>query len=334
MIPNANEQASAKEIRGYKPLVPQEKALVSSYKEFQLVMCRECSRILKEKRWTASDPVKEIEIRIAKDITPADGVEIKDVFVEVDPEEIEKRKGFAILAVSGIYNGHELNQEYDVPYSVLFNLCDKCSKNNDLYYEGAIQLRAVTPEIYDATMQIIKSMSDRGVFANKVEPNGDGNYDIRLSNQRFIKTIALELQRRFGGSIQNDAKLFSYNKQTSKNIYRVNVTYTAVPFKKHDIITNVAGDLYSIDAINKTINARNLDTGLPKKFTAKELLEFKLIKSEKLTISKLKPTLTVLHPQTYQETHLIAVPGVDLPDTNAKFIKAVVVGSRIFYNAN
>ena len=325
---------SAKDIRGYQPLVPQETGLVSGYKDVQLVMCKVCGRIRHEKRWTNADPVKEIEVRIEKGLIPGLGVTIDKAHVDIDPAEIETKKGVALATVSGTFNGNKLHQEYDVPFSVLFNLCDRCSKNNEIYYEGAIQLRAVTPEIYAAAMQIIKSLEDRGVFANKIEENGEGNYDIRLSNQRFIKTIGLELQRRFGGSVQNDAKLFSYNKQTSKNIYRVNVTYTSVPFKKHDIVTNASEDFYCIDAISKHVHVRSLDNDAPFKFDAIKLRSFTKVPSVKVTISKYKPKITVLHPQTYQETELSTIPGTEIPNITAKTVKAIVVGSRLFYDAN
>ncbi len=325
---------SAKDIRGYQPLVPQETGLVSGYKDVQLVMCKVCGRIRHEKRWTNADPAKELEIRLEKCLIPAVGVVLDKVNVDVDPAQIETKKGVALATISGTFNGNKLHQEYDVPFSVLFNQCDKCSKNNEIYYEGAIQLRAVTPEIYAATMQIVKSMADRGVFANKIEPNGEGNYDIRLSNQRFIKTIGLELQRRFGGSVQNDAKLFSYDKQTSKNIYRVNVTYTAVPFKKHDIITNASEDYYCIDSIGKHIHVRSLDTDAPFKFDAVQLRAFSKVNPVKATVSKYKPYVTVLHPQTYQETELLPVPGTELPSIKEKTVKIIVVGSRLFYDAN
>ena len=83
---------SAKDIRGYQPLVPQETGLVSGYKDVQLVMCKVCGRIRHEKRWTNADPVKEIEVRIEKGLIPGLGVTIDKAHVDIDPAEIETKK--------------------------------------------------------------------------------------------------------------------------------------------------------------------------------------------------------------------------------------------------
>ena len=333
MARKLSDKISAKATRGYQPLIPQETALISGYKPVQIVVCRACERVFKEKRWTKTEQTKELELRVQKNLIPSEGVSIDEVHVDVEPDQIEARKGIAIATVIGTYNGAKLQQEYDVPFFVNANLCSACSKNNELYYEGALQLRAVTPQIFEATLSLIKDLALKGVFANKVEQNGEGNYDIRISSQKYIKVLGLALQKRFGGSIQNDAKLFSYDKQTSRNIYRVNVTYTAVPFAKHDIITNAAGDFYSIDAISKHIHARNLDTGAPQKFDAIQLRAFSKVAPVKVTVSKYTPSVMVLHPQTYQETPLLAVPGTDLPQIKTKIVKVFVIGSRLFYNS-
>lgn len=70
----------------------------------------------------------------------------------------------------------------------------------------------------------------KGVFIAK-EVKIKTGIDIYLSDQRFAKGLGAKLRKAFGGSLVISRTLFSINKNTGKQIYRLTVCYRLDNFK-------------------------------------------------------------------------------------------------------
>ncbi|HLP79747.1 MAG TPA: NMD3-related protein [Acidobacteriota bacterium] len=322
------KEVSAASARAYKPLVPMNETLLVSHKDVDVTVCADCGRILRLKQWSRAELGPEIERLIEKQLVFNQKADVS--VIDIDPQlgETIPKRGTAKVYVEGKIDKEKLFEEYEVPYRIHQQQCSLCAKNNEIYYEGTIQLRNITPEMLEYTLNFIKTLTDRGVFANKVTPGGERDYDIRISNQRFIKVIGLELQRVFGGTIQNDAKLFSYNKQTSRNVYRVNVTYTAYGFAKHSIIINEQEQPFYVESIQKKAHLRSILTNELSAIDAIQARKYTQLKAVKVTISRHLPTTQALHPETFQETPIEYI-GVEPVDAKHKSVKVYVVGKRL-----
>jgi len=101
------------------------------------------------------------------------------------------------------------------------------------YFEGQIQFRNINEEI-------LNYVDNRIIHANesvpKVTHHSEWNLDYHLSSKKLIRQLGKELIKKFGGTIKESAKLFSKDKQTGKDIYRLNLLYRANEIKKGEVV--------------------------------------------------------------------------------------------------
>ena len=125
------------------------------------------------------------------------------------------------------------------------------------YFEGILQLRNPTEELLDFLAKEIKEKGN--VFVAKTKKVGDG-IDLYISSQRYLRTLGNKLQERFPGQPEVSSSLHTRNRQTSRDVYRVNVLFRMPSFRKGDIIT-YKGDRIQIIGMSKKVLAKDLKTG-------------------------------------------------------------------------
>ena len=140
------------------------------------------------------------------------------------------------------------------------------------YFEGTLQLRNVNDEVIDFAVSEIENSGVNIAKAKKLE-NG---IDLYVSRQRFLRTLAGRLQKRFGGQIIVSRKLHTRSSLTSRDLYRVNVLFRLPNFKKDDIIV-YKGDEIRIISMGKKIFAKNIVTGKKLNLSYKDLLRYSLL---------------------------------------------------------
>jgi len=140
------------------------------------------------------------------------------------------------------------------------------------YFEGTLQLRNVNDEVIDFAVSEIKNSNVNIAKAKELE-NG---IDIYLSRQRFLRTLAGRLQKKFGGQIIVSRKLHTKSRATSRDLYRVNVLFRLPYFKKGDVI-KYKGDKIKIVSLGKKIFAKNIATGKKLNLGYKDLLRYSLL---------------------------------------------------------
>ncbi len=140
------------------------------------------------------------------------------------------------------------------------------------YFEGTLQLRNVNDEVIDFA---ISEIENSGVNIAKAKQLENG-IDIYVSRQRFLRTLAGRLQKRFGGQIIVSRKLHTKSSLTSRDLYRVNVLFRLPHFKKGDVI-EYKGDKIKIVNMGKKIFAKNIATGKKLNLGYKDLLRYSLL---------------------------------------------------------
>ena len=140
------------------------------------------------------------------------------------------------------------------------------------YFEGTLQLRNVNDEVIDFAVSEIENSGVNIAKAKKLE-NG---IDLYVSRQRFLRTLAVRLQKRFGGQIIVSRKLHTRSSLTSRDLYRVNVLFRLPNFKKDDIIV-YKGDEIRIISMGKKIFAKNIVTGKKLNLNYKDLIRYSLL---------------------------------------------------------
>ena len=187
------------------------------------------------------------------------------------------------------------DQEYMIPVEVEITYSPKYAKLGSTYFEGILQLRNTRPDVRE---YIQKYMLKNNVMLNR-EIHKPKESDYYFINKRKMHPLAQKIIRNFGGEVDANAQLFSYNNQTSKDIFRVNVLVMIPDFQERDVIEYQDKTLL-ITGFGKIITTLNLETNKKFTFQFKFKEKYVLLTKMKTTITKVRPELEVLHPKTYQ----------------------------------
>jgi len=87
-----------------------------------------------------------------------------------------------------------------------------------IHAERILRLRA------DDYQKYLTDNSLTDTNANKKEYVRNG-IDFYLTSQRYAQSLGKKLKKTFKGELKISSKLFTVNRQTSKNVYRVNVLF-------------------------------------------------------------------------------------------------------------
>lgn len=184
--------------------------------------------------------------------------------------------------------------------SIASNKCALCSRKGS-YFEGVLQIRCKSQQNLDACLKMIekelKAVDKKGIFINKIEEQKDGA-DLYMTSQKYIQELARKISERFGGTIKINPTLFSRNKQTSKQIYRVNA-YVELPdftagdaVKVHDIPARIV-------KVGKRILCRDLKND-------KQIIlvygkdNYTILRKYETTISRVAPHAEAINPIDFQ----------------------------------
>jgi len=193
-------------------------------------------------------------------------------------------------------------------------------ESNEQYFEGILQLRNPSQEVIDFIESKLKKHHERFSISKIVEQKL--GLDLYITNNRYMQRLANDLQKNFGGILKKSPHLFSRNRQTSKNIYRVNICLRFYDFKKEDVI-KINKKYIKITNIGKKISGTDLEQNKRVSFKIEEDVE--ILKKYETTICKIKPDIEVLHPETYQGVQVENKAKVKLGEK----VK-VVVNGKVF----
>ena len=161
------------------------------------------------------------------------------------------------------------------------------------YYEAILQLRNINDDVFGFICRQINK-EKAGVARQENVRNG---IDLYLASQKFARKLGKTLIEHFGGILKITAKLYSRDRQTSRNLYRVSVLFKCLDFIKGDVVMT-EGKVFRITAIGKKITGKDLITGKKKKINLKNKVE--VLEAKKTIVSKTRPRLEVIHPETFQ----------------------------------
>jgi len=131
----------------------------------------------------------------------------------------------------------------------------KLSRPN--YYQGILQLRDVNEEMIGFVQKQIAKRGDVAITKTARLPNG---VDLYITSQKFIRIVGKKLRDNFGGELKISSRLYSVDRQTSKELHRVTVLYRCCSIKKGSIV-ELRGEKIKIMSLGHRIQGKRLADG-------------------------------------------------------------------------
>jgi NMD protein affecting ribosome stability and mRNA decay len=224
------------------------------FKDIVIKKCVDCSRFMVRHAWTEFDVFEE-------------GIVAAALPKISNPEKLELS---ITLKVDELKNKPGLRQEIEleicakecsflIPAVIEFTYCPKCCKADSEYFEGNLQLRNATSEIIAFVKNDLAEQEKNGVHIAKEKIKGD-SADFKLSSSKYLRALGKKIKARFNGELTETSRLFSRNKQTSKDIYRTTVLFRLRGHRVGDIITQRGREI-KIKTIGKRVTGIDVKTG-------------------------------------------------------------------------
>lgn len=207
---------------------------------------------------------------------------------------------------------------FKIPAMIEATYCDNCKKQGK-YYEGVLQLRNASDEIIHYVKKYI--------FSNHIhisdEVMHDNGMDLQLSDKKKLHTLGNELHKKFGGKLKVNEQIFTRDRQTSKDMYRIHLYYEAPNYKPGDVV-KIDNKLVLLRKVSKTVTGFDLITQRDTSVNMKG--DYTVLIPVKTRVSKVFPSIEVLDPETFQ-----SVPTVNKKDLSVDEKVTIVNDNGSYY---
>ena len=220
---------------------------LEEFKEIKAVFCSNCNSYLSGHQWkryeTAENAIKNLVQSSVKSKAKI------NVFIP-EHKKLPNRK-VEIKIDLGIND-----EQYQTPGQIKFTLCPTCQVKTTAYFEAVLQMRNPTKEVLQFVEKEVAQQ--KNVFITK-KSEVDRGFDYFLTKNNFARRLGEKLQNKFGGLLKTSAQLFTFEKQTGKKVYRLNVLFKLPSFKKDDLI-EFKGEMLKVISVRKDLHVINLST--------------------------------------------------------------------------
>ncbi len=301
-------------------------SVLKSYTEHTLLICPYCSSYKYQKLWKPAKPdaLQESVLAHCNFLTQPDAVDVE--FINMTTEGIIE-SGVAMLKTETTIDSQKLREEFELPVRIKRVACDRCGKLKTEYYEGILQLRGENAHALKKADAFILSDAQtagkKNVFITKREEVTNG-IDYYYTKQQYLPVIMNKLADVFGATAKTHPELYSKNRQTSKEVYRVNASVRLPKYQKGSVIV-YKEKVMQITKIGKHLTALDLKSGKNASITDTENITEIIDDFKTVQIVKKYPTMEVLHPETFQS---VAVENPHKSETNEA--KVVIISGRVW----
>ncbi|MFO8016294.1 MAG: NMD3-related protein [Candidatus Woesearchaeota archaeon] len=286
--------------KGIKGVLCSECALKEAFvqfKDIKLKACINCRSCLFRNKWTRfsslDDAVRKV---VEKSLKSRASVKVRPFL-----PEMEWKPGLSYdFEVEVEFSP---NERYYLPARIEMTLCPKCGKKGTEYFEGVLQLRNPSQEAVDFIRNEVRKQNDKGVHITN-EIKRENGIDFYLTSQKHLQNLGKRLQDRFGGALKINPELYSRDRQTSREIHRINVLFEMLDFKVGDAVSTGSKMIRITEIGRKSATGHDLRTGKKTSFDYRKQ-DYNVLDRIKTRIVKMYPHMEVLHPETYQDIRVL-----------------------------
>lgn len=151
---------------------------------------------------------------------------------------------------------HPETNDVIVDIRIMRVLCRKCERMRSSFYTTIVQLRNCDDKIKEFALNMLEKLKG---MVTKVDDTKWGP-DIYIGNKKAGLMVCQKLRSKYGGVIKESAKLFSFDRQKSKKIFRNTILFKKFPLPigqefmykgETYLIADVAPMLIGVDSKNK-----------------------------------------------------------------------------------
>lgn len=158
------------------------------------------------------------------------------------------------------------------------------------YFQGILQLRNPNDEV----IKVIKKYYS---YISKGTKQKNG-FDYYFTSNKILRDLGRKLKISFGGILKESPQLYSKDRQTGKAIYRLNVLFKLLDFKKNDIM-NFDNRVIKIKNIGKKISGLDIRNNKKTSFKFRNIKKYRILPIIKTRIIKTYPDIEILD-ENYQ----------------------------------
>ena len=217
----------------------------------------------------------------------------EDVKLEVEP--LMKGSKIKELRITG--KKGKFQEEITVKAKIDKTMNPSLSKKYSKYLEGTLQIRNLNENMFEYLQELLEISEDKSGHVIDLREKGK-SVDIDMTSQKEIERIAKGMQKEFGGNLKMDYKLHTRDKQTQKELYRLNATIILPDVRKGDYI-NFENETFKVISIIKDKmkvysleNETKIMIGLDEKYD--------ILKKETSIIARTEPNVMIIDPETFQ----------------------------------
>ena len=134
------------------------------------------------------------------------------------------------------------------------------------YFQGILQLRNPTKELKAFIDNEIKK---EGVYVAKKVKTKDG-VNMWVSSNKFLLKMSRQLKIKFSGDMKLSRKIYSRDRMTQKDIWRMTLLFKQYPFKKGETV-KIRGEEYKINSLGTKVQTTHVKSGKKKLFNYEEI---------------------------------------------------------------
>ncbi len=295
--------------------------------EFKIVICPKCGSYLVKGNWTSNNIENVIQEMLLACVKMNS---LYDTKIKVKEVSFDKNSCQILFLLESTIKKRKFSQELLYTAKLEKEVCSKCGQKTSGYYEGTLQVRSQKDSLLkEIRAEIIKNQDNYDLKSIGFAHFG---FDVKFRSIQKVRKDINHFLEKFGGNYTFSTQLFSKNKLTSKDVLRTNIRYNAPSFYKGEFVKTDEGYFKIISTKNKTM-VQDLFSGGKK---ALEIDPFKdryeIIPPLKAQIIKVYPTLSVLHPKTFEETSIDGkIPKTMLSKLNiGEVLEVIIAKDKIF----
>ena len=307
---------------------------IKHFSPHTLLICPTCHSFLYQKEWKhhkpKEDAIREAVLHYCDFHFQPDAI---DMDIALHEEHGAVQMGTVTLRTETVLDGQKLTEEFQFPLKVKSSRCNTCSRVKTQYFEGVLQLRGGNKPTLAAAHEFIlieaEHMKEKGVFITKIDEVING-IDYYYTKQQYLPILMNKLVAKFGAVGKTHGELFSKNRQTSKDIYRVNAS-VRLPDYGIGTVIEYKKKIFQLVGVGKYLTALDLKTGKRMNITDKENIEIKAHPDDFKTVQVTKhyPHLEILHPETFQSVRVENPSSLEiLPDV--KELPILIIHEKIW----